>query len=670
MHFTKEGDVMSEKNINESLLEMFLYESLQLIEQLENILLTSEKEQKYSDTSINEIFRVMHTIKGSSAMMTFSSISAVSHSIEDLFFFIREEKPQKIDFPILSDLIFEGIDFIKSEIEKIKNNEDINADITYLSQKIKSFLNALKGFDIKEDLKTLEAVIFFEEGCEMENIRAFSVINSIKDFVEQLAFTPEDILENDVSSEIIRKSGFKMVFKTQKNIEEINEILQQTIFLRDLEVSEKNAESKTIQPRIISDNSIPQELQSIDNTPLPADKQKVPSKDSTAAHQSIISVNVSKLDKLMDLVGELVISQSMVIQNPDLNGLELENFRKSARQLAKITSELRDIAMSIRMVPLATTFQKMNRVIRDMSRKLDKEVILEIIGEDTEVDKNIIDHISDPIMHLVRNAIDHGIESKEERIQNNKNDPPKVTLEAKNAGGDVLIIVRDNGKGLNKDKILQRAVKNNLLKKPESEMSEKEIYSLIFLPGFSTKEQVSEFSGRGVGMDVVTRNIQEIGGMVSVESTEGSGTSIILKIPLTLAIIEGMTVKVGNSRFTIPINSIKESFKVHEKDVINGLDGSEMLIVRGECYPIIRLRDYFTVDSGVMGIEEGIILMLENDGSIVCVFADELLGEQQAVVKALPKYIKKVRGLAGCTLLGDGDISLIIDTAGLTACKT
>jgi two-component system chemotaxis sensor kinase CheA len=357
----------------------------------------------------------------------------------------------------------------------------------------------------------------------------------------------------------------------------------------------------------------------------------------------------------------------MVIQNPDLDGLELENFRKSALQLMKITGELRDITMSIRMVPLATTFQKMNRVVRDMSKKLDKEVALEIIGEETEVDKNIIDHISDPIMHLVRNAIDHGIETREERVQSKKNDPPKVTLEAKNAGGDVLIIVRDNGKGLNKDKIMQRAVKNNLLKKPESEMSDKEIYSLIFLPGFSTKEQVSEFSGRGVGMDVVTRNIQEIGGVVSVESIEGSGTSIILKIPLTLAIIEGMTVKVGNSRFTIPINSIKESFKVREKDVINGLDGSEMLIVRGQCYPIVRLRDYFQVSTGLKDIEDGIILMLENDGNIVCTLVDELLGEQQAVVKALPKYIKKVRGLAGCTLLGDGDISLIIDTAGLTA---
>lgn len=656
---------MSDKNTNESLLEMFLYESTQLIEHLENILLTSEKEKNYSETSINEIFRVMHTIKGSSAMMTFSSISTVSHSIEDLFFFIREEKPQNIDFSMLSDLIFEGIDFIKSEIERIKNNEDINGDISYLSQKVKSFLDVLKGVDSQTAcVRTLEAIIYFEEGCEMENIRAFSVINSIKDLVQQLVFTPEDILENDASVEIIRKNGFKMVFNTLKNTAEINHILQQTIFLKDLELHDISDDKQSIKNNAIGSQQSEQSSEIIAAAP---DKSKNPSKDSYASHQSIISVNVSKLDKLMDLVGELVISQSMVIQNPDLDGLELENFRKSALQLMKITGELRDIAMSIRMVPLATTFQKMHRVIRDMSKKLDKEVILEIIGEETEVDKNIIDHISDPIMHLVRNSLDHGIETKEERAQSKKSDLPKVTLEAKNAGGDVLIIVRDNGKGLNKEKILQRAVKNDLLKKPASEMSDKEIYSLIFLPGFSTKEQVSEFSGRGVGMDVVTRNIQEIGGVVSVESIEGSGTSIILKIPLTLAIIEGMTVKVGNSRFTIPINSIKESFKVREKDVINGLDGSEMLIVRGQCYPIVRLRDYFQVNAGVVGIEDGIILMLENDGNIVCAFVDELLGEQQAVVKALPKYIKKVRGLAGCTLLGDGDISLIIDTAGLTA---
>lgn len=338
--------------------------------------------------------------------------------------------------------------------------------------------------------------------------------------------------------------------------------------------------------------------------------------------QSIISVNVDKLDKLMDLVGEMVIAEAMVTQNPDLKDLEIDNFK---------------------------------------SRKLNKEVILEIIGEETEVDKKIIEHISDPLVHLVRNAIDHGLESNEERNKTGKAEPAKVVIEAKNAGSDVLISVKDNGRGLDKDKILIRAKENELLHKPENEMNDKEIYNLIFLPGFSTREEISEYSGRGVGMDVVTKNIETVGGMVLVDSIPHEGTTITLKIPLTLAIIEGMITRVGKSCYTIPLNSIKESFRPKGKQVVTDPDGNEMIMVRGQCFPIIRLHHAFNVETDITNFADGIIIMIENDEKTLCLFADALLGQQQVVVKALPNYIKKVRGLAGCTLLGDGSISLILD---------
>ncbi len=242
------------------------------------------------------------------------------------------------------------------------------------------------------------------------------------------------------------------------------------------------------------------------------DNEKVASK-SLSYKQSLISVDVNKLDKLMDLVGELVISEAMVTKNPEISELQLDSFNKAARQHRKRLSDLQDVVMSIRMVSLAPTLTKMNRIVRDMCKKLNKEVELEIIGQETEVDKNIIEHIGDPLMHIVRNSMDHGIETKEERLANGKPSIGKITIEAKNTGGEVWIIIKDNGKGLNKDKILKKAKDNGLLKVKENDLTDREIYSMIFLPGFSTKENVTEFSGRGVGMDVVTKEIEKIGGL-------------------------------------------------------------------------------------------------------------------------------------------------------------
>jgi two-component system chemotaxis sensor kinase CheA len=368
---------------------------------------------------------------------------------------------------------------------------------------------------------------------------------------------------------------------------------------------------------------------------------------------------------LMDLVGEIVISEAMVTRNPDLDGLLLENFNKAARQLRKLTSELQDIVMSIRMIPVASTFHKMQRIVRDMNRKLGKDVELKLSGEETEVDKNIIDHLSDPLMHLIRNALDHGIESKEERIHSGKIEKASIYLEAKNAGGDVWISVKDDGKGLNKNKILQKAKDQGLLNKPESDYTEKEIYSFILLPGFSTKDSVSEFSGRGVGMDVVRENIEKVGGTILIDSIPGCGTTISIKIPLTLAIIDGMLIAVGKSRYIIPTTAIRESFRAEAKQIIEDTEGNELIMLRGECYSVIRIHRKFGVNTEVTNLEEGIIVVVEDGSNTVCLFADELVGEQQVVVKPIPAYIRKSKGLAGCTIQGDGSISLILDVNGI-----
>lgn len=707
----KGSDIVSDQQSNETMLDMYIFETTQNIEQLEKCILESESSGNFTQQAINEIFRIMHTIKGSSAMMLFTNISILAHTMEDLFYYIRDQKPKTLDFSLLSNLILEGIDFIKVELYKARIGEILDGDAEALIESIKSYLTVIKqnnSFELpinsnndtviqnsyydasnkliaKSEDNFYKATVFFENGCEMENIRSYAIIYNLKDLTEETYYHPSDILENNDSIQVIREEGFKICIKTNKSYNEINEFFSRTIFLKDLELVQidKDEFNQFVKPMLNTNednlNIVPtQQIQTVLEQQLQVKSEghvhnKPEIKDNEASaisvNQTIISVNVSKLDKLMDLVGEMVIAEAMVIQNPDLNGLELDNFQKASRQLHKITSELQDIVMSIRMVPLSNTFHKMQRIVRDMCKKLDKEVQLELVGEETEVDKNIIEHISDPLMHLVRNAIDHGIESANEREASGKSRIGKVILEAKNVGSDVLITIRDDGKGLSKERILEKARENNLLFKTESDFTDKEIYNLIFLPGFSTKEKVTEFSGRGVGMDVVTKNIEAVGGMVSVDSQSGSGSSFILKIPLTLAIIDGMNIQVGSSHFTIPTTAIKESFRPKKEDIIKDPDGNEMIMMRGQCYTILRLHEFFNVKTEINDFLDGIFIMVEQNDKKLCIFADRLLGQQQVVVKTLPQYIMNIRkkqGLSGCTLLGDGNISLILDISGLS----
>ncbi|MBU3215144.1 chemotaxis protein CheA [Clostridium estertheticum] len=690
------------------MLEIYLFEATQLMEQLEEISIECEKNKSMDTEHINEIFRIMHTIKSSSAMMMFNNISVLAHSMEDLFYFIRENKAVNIDFESLFDLVLLGIDFIKGEVSKIENDEKADGSSEELVLKSSKLLSAMKEANIvisdiiethtvedsnyiisayeNQDLEARQKYtvrIFYEDGCEMENVRAYTVIHNLKDIVSEMYYIPEDIIESNDSVEIIRKNGFLVGFATSIDYEKVAEKLNEIIFLKDLEllqVEEYPEEIKKVKAKSIIQLEGPlekiepfgdKELIQIESIQIDqvekvdTNKEEVEHITKVAKQQSIISVNISKLDMLLDLVGEIVISEAMVTKNPDLEGLSLDNFNKASRQLRKLTNELQDVVMSIRMVPVSMTFHKMNRIVRDMSKKLNKEVELEIIGEETEVDKNIIDHISDPLMHLVRNSLDHGIEDKEERIVSGKPPIGKITLEAKNAGGDVFIIVRDDGRGLDKSKIYEKAKLQGLVTRPEEELTDKEIFAFILLPGFSTNESVTEYSGRGVGMDVVKKNIDSIGGSISIESMIGRGSVISIKIPLTLAIIDGLEVAVGISKYTIPITSIKESFKPKENEVIADSDGNEMIMIRGEAYPIYRLHRLFNVNTKVTTPTDGIMVLVEDNTKSACLFVDSLIGEQQVVVKELPNYIKKAKGIAGCTILGDGNISLIIDVNGI-----
>lgn len=660
--------------IDKNMIEVFIYETSQILENLEQVIISSEKNNDFSKESINQIFRFMHTIKGSSAMMECNNMSKLAHKIEDIFYVIREKKDIEYDYCVLTDLILESIDYFKIELLKIENSETSDGEVDELTGKFSEYLNKIK-LNKSEEVFIYKAKVHFEKNCQMENIRAYTMVFNLDKHVVEIYYTPINITDNAETAEIIRQNGFEMIFKSKKDEKTLKGIINESIFLQKIKlekiaINEFNCLVLQYSELKIKEEK-KEEIKTVEIIKKDEHKEKHKEKHkdiSISTNQNIISVHVDKLDKLMDMVGELVIAEAMVTQNPEVTRLEIESFEKSSRQLHKITGELQDLVMDVRMVPLSTTFMKMHRILRDMTKKLNKKVGLNVIGEETEVDKNIIEKISDPLMHIIRNGIDHGIEDEETRVEKGKNIEGTITLEAKNSGSDVLVIIKDDGKGLNKKEIYNKANKQGLVQRDFEDMSDKEIFNLILTPGFSTNAEVTEFSGRGVGMDVVCKNISSIGGTVVICSKEGEGTTITLKIPLTLAIIEGMNIKVGQSRFTIPIIAIKESFRPNSNKIIKDLEGHEMIMVRGECYPVLRLHDLYAIKTDITLFEEGILIMIEAGERNLCVFADELLGQQQVVVKSFPEYIKKhkkIKGLGGCTLLGDGSISLIIDVSDL-----
>ena len=659
------------------MLDVFIFENQQLLETLEEVLLQSEKQKDLAADHINEIFRVMHTIKGSSAMMSFDNLAKLAHALEDMFDKIRAGKTrtdaEAVDGVI--ELVLAASDNFKSEINKLSNGMQADGDFNELIDKIHKFLEYIMGAapagtgesaspNVAEDVDATDYVtplykikIIFEAGCQMENLRAFGAVTAIAPHCQRIIHVPADLNDSAACDDIIEK-GLIIYIQSGENPDVLNKVIDEVMFLQ----------SSTLIPLAPDSDELPPSMRT---APPHEEEKAVVEKPATeiSVKQNFISVNVNKLDKLMNLMGEIVTTESMVTKNPEVTSLHIDSFERSSQELRKLINELQDIVMSIRMLPVSNSFQKMHRIVRDVSKKVGKDVELILIGEETEVDKNIIDTLSDPLMHLIRNSVDHGIEMPDVRISKGKSPTGRITLEARNAGGDVVIIITDDGQGLDRNALIKKAMERGLLTKPESEITDKEAYQLIFLPGFSTNKEVTEFSGRGVGMDVVKRNIDKVGGNIYLESTPDQGMTVQIRIPLTLAIVDGMKLRVGKLIFIVPMLSIQESFKPNDGDVFIDPEGSEMIMIRGQCYPVTRLYEIFDITPDFTNLDDGILIMISTDTATFCLFVDELIGEQQAVIKPLPDYIQKhnvdMHGIGGCAVLGDGSISLIIDINSL-----
>lgn len=673
-------------NNMESMLEVYLFETNGLLTHLDEILLRCEQVRSFDSESIDEIFRIMHTIKGSSAMMQFNSIATITHKMEDLFYYVRENGIKQEFNDELADLMFRSSDFLKSEVEKIESNEPLITDIGSFEQEINRFLKKISGEIVEEpkeesvsqtDFSAAAAVapaapllqeaeefaypvrVVFEEETEMVHLRAMLLVHAVTENGVTVHHLPEHLDSDPQSADVILKDGLILYFRSKEEMDASLKTIENFVYTKNYTVLSPLTSQKV-------------QAQTNKQEEKAAHPTEQTNGSYQAVKQNLINVNLSKLDNLMDLVGEIVITESMVTANHTVQAGETgvdNNYTKASRQLRKLTDELQEIVMSIRMVPISGVFQKMRRIVRDMSKSLDKDVELVLVGEDTEVDKSIVDSINDPIMHVVRNAMDHGIEEKAARAATSKSPKGTITLTAQNTGGEILISIEDDGGGIDREAVLAKAKRQNMLKKPEKEYSDREVYNFLLMPGFSTNEVVTEYSGRGVGMDVVKKNVEKIGGDVTLSSQPGYGTKVLFKIPLTLAIVNGMKVSVGDTVFIIPTNNIKQMVKVTQDQVLHDTSGNEILSMRNQYYPLIRLHSVFGLEPRVNTLEESIVVQVENHEKVYCVVADDLLGEQQVVVKALPAYLNqfdlKESGISGGAVLGDGSISLILDIVNL-----
>lgn len=676
----------------QEIIDYFLTESRESVAEVEPLLIGLEAGGAHVDrATIDKIFRLFHSMKGSAGFLEFQHVEAVTHQAETLLDRVRNGS---LAFDAaLVDLLCRALDFTNDALDAIEAMLTDNG----LAEEAGGLIARLKGFGGEATASPAPAVAAAPSPpppsaapprpapAAEQSTGGAAARGEINVFAPVAAPSAAETARGLSSLFDALSRGVPVerslpapapepapapAGKPAASPHRLGEILveaglaspaQVEEALRDkrLPVGQKLVQMQVVAPERIQEALAVQSARRGDPE-RPADDEE----GKGRSRAEYLRVDVRKLDQLMDLIGELIIAETAVTHGPAQEA-ELDGNHKAAVQLNRVTRGLQDVAMSLRMVPIEPTFKKMVRLVRDLSRRQGKRVSLEISGEDTEVDKSVVEAISDPLVHLIRNSIDHGIEGSDERVRSGKAPEGRITLSARQQAGEIRIEVRDDGRGLDRARILKKGIERGLVKGDGADLSDAEVYRLIFEPGFSTAAAVTDISGRGVGMDVVKQNIESVKGRVEVQSTPGAGSVMALRIPLTLAIIEGMLVRVGSSRFTLPILSITETVGVTARDVTRLTNGAEVVRVRGRLLPVYRLHELYDLKPDSTRIEDGLLVVIEDGADRVCVLVDELIGQRQTVVKSLSGYLGSVRGLAGCTVLGDGSISLIIDVAKL-----
>lgn len=648
---------------------IFFEESFEGLEAMESGLLALEPGAADSET-INTIFRAAHSIKGGSGTFGFKQVTSFTHVLETLLDEMRDGR-REVTATAVNQLLA-SVDVLRGMLGQIKRGEAVDETC---SAQVQAALERLLGGEADDDGASAangpdpaETAtrwrIDFRPYPDMmrtgnDPLRLFRELQQLGELEVQADLRGLPPLAGLDPEELHLAWRLRLDGEAKRaQIAEVFDWVEDECEL----VIEPLVAAPVEPPAAVTPAQVVVTASPVADPAAPA---KGNSERRGGGEGSSIRVGTNRIDALINKVGELVITQSMLSQlGEDFDAGAIERLRSGLAQLARNTRDLQESVMQIRMLPISSSFNRFPRLVHDLCTKLGKQVELEVSGEQTELDKTVLEKIGDPLVHLVRNSLDHGIEGVAERRAAGKPDAGTLSLHAAHQGGNVVIVVSDDGAGLDRERILAKAVERGLVRAGE-EPSDQEVYQLIFSPGFSTVATLSDLSGRGVGMDVVRRNIHDLGGTVEIDSTLGRGTRIVIRLPLTLAILDGQLVRVGEQTYIIPIVSVVESLQV-SRDSIRQIAGeAELYKLRDQYIPIIRLHRAFGVHTSCTALEKGLLVVVEGEGQRAGVFVDELLAQQQVVIKSLETNFRKVTGLSGATILGDGMVAMIVDVCGL-----
>lgn len=612
----------------QEIIEDFLVESFEMIDQLDQDLIELENSPKDLDL-LNRIFRVAHTIKGSSSFLGFDVLTRLTHNMEDVL-----NKARKGDLEItheVMDVILESVDLMKALLETIKDSGSDDS-----------------GIEIDQTVKKLEAVSNGESLSSLEHNEEESVSSEEQDY--------SNFSAQEIEAEIERLLAERQEQDRQKR--KAKKQSQQTEEAKHKVEAEKKVETE---------NKIEKKIEKEIKKAEVSREEKVP---STSIEQTV-RVDVKRLDHLMNLIGELVLGKNRLLRiHGDIsdkynNNTLSEELNQIVSSISTVTTDLQLAVMKTRMLPIVKVFNKFPRMVRDLSRELGKSIEFIMSGEETELDKSIIEEIGDPLVHIIRNSCDHGIESPEVRLEHGKSETGKIILKAYNEGNHIVIEIQDDGKGLDPEMLKSKALEKGLITDRDvATMSDKEAFSLIFRAGFSTAAAITNISGRGVGMDVVKTNIEKLNGIIDVESQYGLGTTLKLKIPLTLAIIQALIVGVQEEFYAIPLSSVLETVRISQEEIYT-VDGKSVLRLRDEVLPLVHMSSIFDVKNDFGGSKEIYVVIIGLAEQKIGMIVDCLIGQEEVVIKSLGEYLKNIQGIAGATVRGDGKITLIVDVVAI-----
>ncbi|HUK02333.1 MAG TPA: chemotaxis protein CheA [Steroidobacteraceae bacterium] len=663
--------------------DAFFEESFEALESMEAALLKLDVGAPEPEL-INTIFRVAHSIKGGSATFGFSEIASFTHSLETL---LDELRGNRMAVSVaLSDLLLKSVDAMRSMLRAVQAKQPIDAQRTAdlqfdlelaianknapqapASTPVSTPAAAADGAPVWKIAFRPHRKFFASGNDPLRMLRELAALGSLSVEIDAAAlpsFAELDPHECHLAWRIelagdVGEASIREVFDWAEG---------------DCDLSIEHSGAPQAAPATAAPVTTPEVAAVTTPDAAPAAvAAAAPRAGNDGAASSVVGgdsgsirVSVEKIDELMNTVGELVITQAMLSQlGTNLEGPSADQLRSGLAQLERNMRELQETVMRVRMLPISFVFSRFPRMVRDLAQRLGKQIELKLTGEQTELDKTVLEKIGDPLVHLVRNSIDHGIEKTEARIAAGKAAAGVVHLDACHRGGNIAVEVSDDGGGLNRDRILAKARERGLVD-ANATLTDEQIYDLIFLPGFSTAEQTTDVSGRGVGMDVVRRNIKELGGKIEVRTERGKGSRFIITLPLTLAIVDGQSVAVGHETYIVPLTSIIESLQLKPEQV-NRLSGhGEVFAFRGNYLPVVRLHQIFGIEPRTRDLHEGLVVVVEGEGSRFGLFVDDLLGQQQVVIKSLETNYGHVDGVSGATILGDGNVALILDLGGLT----